>query len=113
MKLTVAKESIFFGPGPQNLLQTIEKTGSVRHACSQLKMSYSKGWKLIRKIEDNLGFEVISRKQGGKEGGGAELTPKGKDFLLRYNQFEKELKKEGQTLFEHCFEGFSLGKSMV
>ena len=48
LKLRLARERIFFGPGPAELLMQIRRTDSVRMACEQMGISYSKGWKMIK-----------------------------------------------------------------
>ncbi|MGZ8559820.1 MAG: winged helix-turn-helix domain-containing protein, partial [Chitinophagaceae bacterium] len=37
----------FFGPGPLELLERINKTGSISQAAKQMKMSYKKAWEMI------------------------------------------------------------------
>lgn len=64
----------FFGEGPARLLHGVEETGSLRAAAMSMNMAYTKALKLIRNAETALGFPVISRKTGGKDGGGSRLT---------------------------------------
>lgn len=103
VKLRLAKDVGFFGPGTRNLLRLIESTGSVRLACGQLDMSYSKGWKILALVEEQLGYTVVSRQQGGKSGGAAHLTERGKELLERYEQFEQECKATVDEIFHKYF----------
>ena len=103
VKVQLAKDKVFFGPGTRLLLTLIENTGSVRLACSGMGVSYSKGWKMISIMEDQLGYSTVARQQGGKTGGEARLTPKGSELLRKYERFEKEAKAAVEDIFMQCF----------
>ncbi|MDR2602400.1 MAG: LysR family transcriptional regulator [Spirochaetaceae bacterium] len=93
----------FFGPGMMRLLDEIDKTKNVRKSCENMGMSYSKGWKLLRAVEECAGFPVTERRQGGKGGGEARLTSKGKDFLEKYRDFSKKCEKEASRVFNEIW----------
>ena len=103
VKIFLIKEKSFFGPGTVQLLSLIEETGSVRLACERMTMSYSKAWKIIKTIEDQLGYNLVRRQQGGKNGGNASLTPEGKRMLDKFSLFENRCKASIQKIFEDCF----------
>lgn len=92
-------EEVFFGPGIAQFLSLIDHTGSMQTACTQMHMSYSKGWKIIKTAEKQLGYPLLVTQAGGVEGGFSQLTPKTKDLLERYLGMEQELKKHAETLF--------------
>jgi len=100
VKIQLSKEDIFFEPGTAQLLSQIENTGSVRLACEQMTISYSKGWKIIRIMEEQLGFTVVKRQQGGKYGGSASLSERGKTLLKQYYAFDKACKEIIQQQFD-------------
>ena len=58
-------------------------------ACKEMEMSYSKGWKIIKKAENYLGYSLIESKSGGASGGFSHLTPEAKELLTRYKGMEK------------------------
>ncbi len=105
-KLSLARETVFFGPGPAVLLRLIDETGSVRTACLRMKLSYSKGWQILNLLEDQLGDKVIVRKPGGQEGGSSTLTDLGRDLLQRYEQLSVESQQSINVLFDKIFDGF-------
>jgi len=80
-----------FGEGPYRVLKQIEKTGSLHQAAIDLKISYRKAWLIINNVEEKLGFDFLERKVGGLSGGGSHITPSGKAFLEKYEDFRKEL----------------------
>jgi molybdate transport system regulatory protein len=82
---------VVVGNGKVGLLKMIDETGSIQKAADQHGMSYRHAWGMIRKIEKRSGFKFVETQVGGKEGGGAQLTPQGKEFLNQYSAFRKGL----------------------
>lgn len=76
----------FYGPGVQQLLTCIGQTGSLQEACLDMDISYSKGRKMIKELEQQLGFPVVQRWTGGSGGGGSVLTEKGRNLMAAYEQ---------------------------
>jgi molybdate transport system regulatory protein len=92
-----------FGEGPYELLKRVEKTNSLHEAAHQMGMSYSKAWKLIQTMEKRLRFSLLDKKIGGLSGGGSQVTPKGKELMKRYEQFEKEARKAIKKAYQKHF----------
>ena len=92
-----------FGEGPYRLLKLIEKTGSINRAASEMEMSYRKAWKILKMVEETLGFELIERKIGGMDGGGSQITERGKDMMKNYEMFRKEVKTSLEKIFKKYF----------
>ena len=103
VQFKLAKEVPFFGTGPAMLLNMIKQTGSVKTACQMMRLSYSKGWNILRTMEDQLGYQVIKRHKGGIDGGHAQLTVEGEELLVKYEQFEKEALESVQCTFDRIF----------
>lgn len=93
----------FFGEGPTQLLHEIEETGSVRGASIKMGMAYTKAVKLIKNAETALGFPIITRTIGGKDGGGSRLTPEGKEWLTRYEQYRDACRAANARLYQEFF----------
>jgi len=92
-----------FGPGIAELLERIMTSGSLRSACAEMEMSYSKGWTIIRSCEKSLGFTLLERTTGGENGGGSTVTENGKNMLKCYRQLEKQIEAEGTELLQKQF----------
>ena len=105
VKIQLSKEDVFFEPGTAQLLSQIENTGSVRLACEQMTISYSKGWKIINIMEEQLGYSVVKRQQGGRYGGSACLSDRGRSLLNRYHSFETACKEIIQQQFDIYLKG--------
>jgi molybdate transport system regulatory protein len=78
-----------FGPGKAELLRLIGSTGSIRAAADAMAMSYNRAWMLVRDLNQMFREPLVSSVRGGKTGGGAELTPNGREVLARYSRMEQ------------------------
>ena len=67
-----------FGIGICELLTRVEATGSIRRAASDMGMSYSKAWQIVRRAEEHLGLELMVRRAGGKGGGCSAVSDEGR-----------------------------------
>jgi molybdate transport system regulatory protein len=99
----IAKDDIFFGPGPCKLMFLIQETGSLEAAARAMNMSYSKARKIILRLEKEIGKSMVSRHPGGPHGGASYLTENGAHFLAAYEEFHKQLLQAASPLFESCF----------
>lgn len=104
LKVQIAGTEPFFGPGVRMLLLHIRTEGSVREACEKMGLSYSKGRKLLDRAERELGYAIVERIHGGKNGGGACLSEEGIRFLEKYERFEQELTEEAGEKFRKIFD---------
>ena len=103
IQLTLERDEGFFGPSVAQFLSLIDHTGSMQTACRQMYMSYTKGWKILKAAEKQLGYPLLITQSGGAEGGSSLLTPKAKDFLVRFLGMEKELREDAQKLYQKYF----------
>lgn len=89
--------------GEAGLLALIDESGSIREACARMGVSYSKGARMIRKVERQMGFAVAERRDGGVGGGGSELTREGRRLLKQYEGMRGEMEEYIQRLFQKYF----------
>lgn len=94
------------GPGKVRLLELIDEMGSIRRAGSHLKMSYARAWGLVQDLSVTFGKPVVDAAPGGKSGGGAKLTPLGRQIVAAYRAAERKAAKaaarEIATLKRHA-----------
>ena len=76
------------GPGKIQLLEHIAALGSIAAGGRALGMSYRRAWELIDELNGIFGKPVVTPKSGGKQGGGAALTPLGLALISRYRAIE-------------------------
>jgi molybdate transport system regulatory protein len=86
-------ENLAFGPGKAQLLELIEKTGSIRQAAIEMDMSYRRAWLLLRETEAMAKMPVVTAQTGGKKGGGTTLTPSGRALVECYRMIEKQAER--------------------
>lgn len=94
-----------FGPGAAELLEGVDRDGSLRAAAAHMGMAYSKAWTTLRNCEKTLDSPLLTRETGGKGGGGARLTPQGRALLEGYRRLERELDAAGALLLRQCIPG--------
>ncbi|MGA7803496.1 winged helix-turn-helix domain-containing protein [Bradyrhizobium sp.] len=78
------------GPGKIALLENIEKCGSISAAGRAMDMSYKRAWDLVDEINRICRQAAVERQTGGKNGGGAMLTPFGTSLVARYRKIERD-----------------------
>ena len=93
----------FFGEGPARLLRGVEACGSLRAAAMSMDLAYTKALKVIRNAETVLGFPLIRRSIGGKDGGGSSLTDEGKEWLQRYEDYRDACMRANSKLYLEFF----------
>ncbi len=103
VNVRISKEKVFLDEQIAMLLRLVDETSSVRTACQQMQMSYSRGWGIIKTIESQLSNDVLIRSQGGAGGGRSVLTDYGRNLLMRYDSFSQELREAAEALFEENF----------
>lgn len=79
----VLGEGDMIGPGKAELLERIDRCGSIAAAGREMGMSYKRAWQLIGST------------RGGSGGGGAALTGEGRTVLKLYRAFEAEAAEAG------------------
>jgi molybdate transport system regulatory protein len=78
------------GPGKIRLLENIRDRGSISAAGRAMDMSYKRAWDLVEEINRICGHAAVASQTGGKNGGGAALTPLGESLIARYRKIERD-----------------------
>lgn len=76
-----------FGKGRIELLQLIEKHGSILKASQEMKMSYRQAWQMVKELNERSNKPLVEKYLGGKTGGGARLTSDGHEAIKNYLNF--------------------------
>src|SRR4029077_9597055 len=74
------------GPRYVQLLEGIERTGTIREGCQATRMSYRTCLSRIRRMEAALGAPLVLTHRGGTTRGSASLTPLARRLIRIYRQ---------------------------
>jgi molybdate transport system regulatory protein len=88
------------GPGKAELLERIDRCGSIAAAGREMGMSYKRAWELIGTLNAMFHAPLVESTRGGPGGGGAVLTALGHEILGHYRAFEKAAAQGGASEIE-------------
>ncbi len=80
--------SIAIGPGKADLLEAIARAGSISAAAREMGLSYRRAWLLVEAMNKAFREPLVEAAAGGRGGGGARITARGRDVLRRYRAME-------------------------
>ena len=80
--------TLAIGPGRIELLEGVQRTGSLAQAAREMKMSYRRAWLLMQSLNRSLRGPASLPARGGRKGGGATVTPLGNALIKAYRQME-------------------------
>ena len=87
------------GPGKIALLEAIGATGSISGAARRLGMSYRRAWLLVEEVNAALCEPAVAAAPGGRQGGGAALTPVGARMIALYRSIERAAHSSASAQF--------------
>ncbi|NTV58768.1 MAG: LysR family transcriptional regulator [Deltaproteobacteria bacterium] len=93
------KGDIIIGEGRAEILETIQRTGSINQTAKTMRMSYKGVWSKIKVTEDYLKVKLVETDKKR----GSELTKEGKELLEKYNQLKERCLKADDKIFREIF----------
>jgi molybdate transport system regulatory protein len=78
------------GPGKADLLEAIERCGSISAAAKEMGMSYKRAWDLVDTMNHAFRASLVVTATGGSHGGGAQMSDMGHEVLRRYRDIESK-----------------------
>jgi molybdate transport system regulatory protein len=97
------KGEVVIGGGKAALLLAVDRLGSIQRAAEEFGMSYRHAWGAVKRIERRAGFKILDIRLGGRDGG-AQLTPKGREFIGKVDFFLKDLQAIVEERFNQKFQ---------
>jgi len=91
-----------FGGGRAELMDAVERLGSLNRASKELGMSYRAAWGKIKIAEERLGFKLLDTRTSGK-GRGSQLTSEAKDLLGAFHTFKTQAGEAIDREFKSAF----------
>ena len=89
-------ETIALGPGKADLLEAIDRTGSISAGAQAMGMSYRRAWLLVDAMNRSFLRPLVATSRW--RGEGAWLTPEGKSVLRLYRRLETRSLTTGRSL---------------
>ncbi len=87
----VLGHDVVLGPGKVDLLEAIDRTGSITAAAREMALSYKKAWRLIYTMDAHSAEPVVETVSGGR-GKGDRLTAVGRTVVDHYRRLQERLK---------------------
>lgn len=88
------------------LLDHVQRYHSLKRACEDIGMSYSKGYKMIKQAEGELGFPLLNSERGGASGGSSVVTMEARSFAARYHLYHDSMKQHNENEFKKYFQEY-------
>jgi len=86
-----AGDEIAMGPGKADLLEAIEREGSISAAGRSLGMSYRRSWELVDTMNRCWAERLVETVPGGGRDRGARVSEMGREVLALYRELERQL----------------------
>ena len=99
IKSDTAETNSQFGRGVANLCLGVREFGSLNAAAKDMKMAYSKAWRIIKETEAALDMQLLNR-DGAH---GSTLTNEGNNLLDTYIELDERLQKIAEEEFAKHF----------
>jgi molybdate transport system regulatory protein len=91
--------NIIIGEGRSEILENIEKTGSINQTAKMMKMSYKAVWSKIKATEKHMNTCIVhtDRKEGSR------LSQDGKGLLEKYKRLKEKCLLADDEIFGRIF----------
>ena len=93
------KGNIIMGEGRREILENIEKTGSINKTAKLMKMSYKGVWSKIKASENYMNAKIVETNKKR----GSSLTKEGKALLDKYIHLKEECTTADDDIFRGIF----------
>lgn len=99
--LTLGPRTLF-GDGKAELLEAVDRLGSLRSAAQSMGMSYRHAWGLLRELDEAAGFAFLEHSGSGPRTN-LRLTARGRRFINSYRRFRAPLDELVERTFRRTF----------
>lgn len=100
LRLRVFIRNDMIGSGKIEILKLVGETGSISGAAREMGLSYRRVWSLLETIQRSFADPLFTTNRGGGANAGAQLTDLGKELVIKYSDFEEEMKTSSKPFLE-------------
>ena len=97
-------DEIAMGPGKADLLEAIQRTGSISAAGRALGMSYRRAWLLVDTMNRCFRAPLVETHPGGGKNAGAKVTSDGEAALTAYRALSAQVEAGVPGPYYHALE---------
>jgi len=73
------------------LIEAVEELGSITAAAKRLGLSYKGAWDIVQALNNLFEAPLIAAASGGKSGGAAVVTPRGREVVVAFRRVQGEI----------------------
>ena len=86
------------GGGRLELLEEIDRCHSISAAARRIGISYRHAWVMVQEVNRAAGELMVEAATGGRNGGGAQLTPHGRQAVAAFRDLQERLRLSASLL---------------
>ena len=101
-KLTIRRESSYYGPGAQEMIRLVEETGALKTAFSLMGISASHARNIIKETETGLGFRIFASEKDYMRDGSV-VTEEAREFAAKYKAFHEDCENYIEESYKRHF----------
>jgi molybdate transport system substrate-binding protein len=101
------------GAGRAELLAAVDTEHSITKAAKVAGMSYRRAWSMIQDVNAAAGEPLVEAAVGGKQGGGARLTPKGRVAIAIYESVRQSLTETAAGALQRSLNADTKGTNCI
>jgi len=95
---------LVFGKGKTELLELIDKSGSLLKAAKLMGLNYKKAWVHLQQIQNSIEDKLVLSKQGRSKDSGSRLSLRAKELLVKYQILQNDIENFANLRFKQLFE---------
>jgi molybdate transport system regulatory protein len=92
-----------FGFGLSEILQAVDRVGSIKHAAGDLGKSYRYVWGRIKQAEQTLGLQLVETQVGGQGVQRSCLTPQARVLVSQFLAVRRQVTRLVEQEFSQGF----------
>jgi molybdate transport system regulatory protein len=93
-----------FGLGLVEMLQAVDRSGSIKRAAAALGKSYRHVWGRIKEAEDTLGQQLVETQVGGRGSSRSTLTPWARQLVSGFLAWRSQTFEDAAEEFARHFD---------